>query len=293
MHEKLKFVLALTAFLALVAGLELVAGYAAYYVLEPENQQRLAAMLAPRVELLAELGMLRLAILGIAFAVAWQFYARGPLKIAEGIRIILNAHPSHRLEPAGPAELQHLARAVNELAEHSETLARDLEAKVAQAKSSVEEEKNRLAALMSELSQGVLVCNIDGRILLYNERARQAFGAPTHSRSGGAASLIGLGRSIFALMDRSLLAHALESVQARLEKNEGDPNMQFVITTRAGQLVRVRMAPVLAATWSSSGGAEQNPPGFATPLCKGGKGGFPRRRRSRHRTRERPSAASS
>ena len=249
MNENLKIVAALIAFLALVGSLEFAAGYAFYYVLEPENKQRFLAMMYPQLELLIELKVLGLAILGIAFAVAWQLYVKGPLKIAEGIRIILNAHPSHRIEPAGPPEVRTLARAVNDLAEHSQTLANDLEAKVVQAKSSVEEEKNRLAALMSELSQGVLVCNIDGRILLYNERARQALGAPGNSQ--GAAALVGLGRSITAVVDCNQLDHALENLQSRLGKEEADPNAQFVITTRAGQFVRVRMAPVLAAAQPS------------------------------------------
>jgi len=248
-NENLKIIFALLAFLALVGSLEFAAGYAFYYVLEPDNKQRFLAMLSPQLELLIELKALGLAILGIAFAIAWQLYVKGPLKIAEGIRIILNAHPSHRLASVGPPEVRMLARAVNDLAEHSETLASDLEAKVAQAKSSVEEEKNRLAALMSELSQGVLVCNIDGRILLYNERARQALGAPGNHQ--GAAALVGLGRSITAVIDHNLLDHALENLQSRLEKDEADPNAQFVITTRSGQFVRVRMAPVLAAAQPS------------------------------------------
>ncbi len=242
MNETLKILLALTAFLGLVAGLELAAGTAICYVLDPSDRQRLAEILSPHTELLAELGVLCLAILGVVFAVVYQLYVKGPLKIAEGIHIILNAHVSHRLEPAGPPEVRLLARAVNELAEHSEALTHDLEAKVAQAKASVEEEKNRLAALMSELSQGVLVCNRNGRILLYNERARQALGA---SAGAGSAALIGLGRPIFALIDHSLLLHARESIEARLEKGETDPNAQFVFATRAGQFIRVRMAPVL------------------------------------------------
>ena len=137
MNETLKFFLALSAFLALVAGLELAAGGAIYHVLGLENQQRLVAALSPHAELLAELGVLRLAILGIAFALAYQLYVKGPLKIAEGIRIILNAHPSHRLDRAGSAEIRRLKGAVNDLAEHGETLAQGLETKVAQAKAAV------------------------------------------------------------------------------------------------------------------------------------------------------------
>jgi len=248
-NENLKIVVTLLAFLALVVSLEIAAGYAFYYVLEPENKQRFLAMLFPQLELLIELKLLGLIILGVAFAVAWQLYVKGPLKIAEGIRIILNAHPSHRLELSGPAEVRALAQAVNDLAEQSETLASDLETKVAQAKSSVEQEKNRLAALMSELSQGVLVCNSDGRILLYNERARQALSTPGNSQGTGA--LVGLGRSITAVVDCNQLDHALETLQSRLGKDEADPNAQFVITTRAKQFVRVRMAPVLAVAQPS------------------------------------------
>lgn len=252
MNENLRFVLALAVFLALVASLELVAGYAVYHALESEEKQDLIEILTPQVELLAEIGLLLLLVLGIAFAAAYRFYVKGSLKIAEEIRIILNANSSYRIEPTGPFEIGLLGRAVNDLAERGEMLARDLEAKIVQAKSSVEEEKNRLAALMSELSQGVLVCNVDGRILLYNERARQTLCASDNLRDGAGTSLVGLGRSIFAIIDRNLLAHALESVQARLEKGEADPNAQFVFTTRGGQFIRARMVPVLAATRMSA-----------------------------------------
>lgn len=273
MGKNLRFVLALIAFLLLVAGLEFAVGYTFYYVLEPEKKRDLVEMLAPHAELLAEVGLLGAIVLGIAFAVAYQIYAKGPLKIVEGIRIILNANRCHRIEPAGPSEIRLLARAVNDLAEHGEALAHDLEAKVAQARSSIEEEKNRLAALMSELSQGVLACNVDGRILLYNERARQALCPPDNPKDGTATSLVGLGRSIFAIIDRNLLTHALEGVRARLEKNEADPNAQLVFTSRTGQLVRVRLAPVLAAGQPSPDEAEQTPLDRAAALSRMGAGG--------------------
>jgi DNA polymerase-3 subunit epsilon len=48
---------------------------------------------------------------------------------------------------------------------------------VAQASLRVQQERNRLAALMAELNQSVVVCNLDGRILLYNSRARLQFRA--------------------------------------------------------------------------------------------------------------------
>ncbi len=155
MHEKFKAGLVLTAFLALVTGLQLAVGYAFYSALESDDRQDFAAMLIGQRELLLELGLLELGLFGIAFIVAYQVYVPGSLKIAEGVRIILNANPGHRLELAGPVELRQAVQAINALADHSETLTHNLEARIAEAKSSVEAEKNRLAALMSELSQGV------------------------------------------------------------------------------------------------------------------------------------------
>jgi DNA polymerase-3 subunit epsilon len=93
---------------------------------------------------------------------------------------------------------------------------------------------------------GVVVCNLDGRILLYNNRARLQFKAlaqgPT-SMSGGA--LIGLGRSIFSILERAQIAHALENIQLRLRKGSAEPSANFITSTRSGQLLRTQMAPVL------------------------------------------------
>lgn len=253
MRNYMKIIAALGGFLILVVGLELAAGYGLYLALQKEHQQNFLALLFIELELLIELKFLALAILSIIFIIIWQRYITGTQKVVEGIRIILNAHPSHRLELTSSNEIKALALAVNDLAEYSETLTRNLEAKVAQAKTSVEEEKNRLAALMSELSQGVVVCNRKGRILLCNERARLALSTPGNPQT---SSLVGLGRSISTIIDHSQLSHALENLQMRLQRDEVNPTTQFVMATRSGQFVRVQIAPVLAQ--HSDNAQEQN-----------------------------------
>ena len=94
-----------------------------------------------------------------------------------------------------------------------------IDAAVARASHGVAQERNRLAALMSELSQSVVVCNLDGRVLLYNQRARQqmqglAQGPQDAPLPDSGAALIGLGRSIHSVLDRALVAHALAGVPA-------------------------------------------------------------------------------
>ncbi len=201
----------------------------------------------------------------------FQHYVHGLMRMAETLRLMLGANRNFRVVPEGPPEIRELARAANDLAQQRDELLNDVEAQIGQAKATVEEEKNRLAALMSELALGVVVCNLDGRILLYNSRARLQFKAlaqgPT-SMSGGA--LIGLGRSIFSILERGQITHSLENIQQRLRKGSAEPTANFITTTRSGALLRAQMAPVLrtGATGAAVAQMHDNPPG---PLS--GKGG--------------------
>jgi len=174
-------------------------------------------------------------------------YVEGLLRMAETLRMMLSANRNFRVTLEGPPEVQQLARAANDLAQQRDVLMDDVDAQISRAKASVEEEKNRLAALMSELAQAVVVCNMDGRILLYNNRARLQFKAlaqgPT-SASGGA--LIGLGRSIFSILEKSQVEHAQEVIHQRLGAAKTAIS-NFITTTRGEQLLRVQMVPVMTS----------------------------------------------
>ena len=130
--------------------------------------------------------------------------------------------------PAGPPELRTLAGVLNGFAQVRESLAADVEQRVSEANARIEEERNRLAALMSELTQSVVVCNVEGRILLYNARAMQLLRKPLDGAPGGkAVALVGLGRSVFAIFDRNLIIHALDDVHERLGRGEPAPSRQL------------------------------------------------------------------
>ena len=197
----------------------------------------------------------------------FQQYVHGLLRMAETLRLMLGANRNFRVDPEGPPEVRELARAANDLAQQRDALLTDVEEQIRNAKATVEEEKNRLAALMSELAMGVVVCNLDGRILLYNSRARLQFKAlaqgPT-SMSGGA--LIGLGRSIFSILERGQITHSLENIQHRLRKGSAEPTANFITSTRSGALLRAQMAPVLG----SAERAEKVDIPPAPPSAKGG-----------------------
>ena len=184
-------------------------------------------------------------------------YVRGLMAMAETLRLMLGANRNFRVTPEGPPEIQELGRAANDLAQQRDALLDDVDARIAFAKAAVEEEKNRLAALVAELPMPVIVCNLDGRILLYNNRARlQARALVPDAQAAGA--LIGLGRSIYGVFERSLISHSLETLQHRLEREGSQPLAHFITTTRAGQLIRVQMAPVISVA-ADSGEAGAHP----------------------------------
>ena len=177
----------------------------------------------------------------------YALYVSAPLRMAEELAATL-AHGSLRVSAHGAGELQVLGQAANQLLALHEARENDVAERVREARASLEEERSRLAALMADLSQSVVVCNLDGRVLLYNQRAKQELSA---GEDGSNAELLGLGRSIYTVFDRALIGHALERLQqASRERAEGDSKQlvgsaQFVTATRAGRLLRAHMSPVL------------------------------------------------
>jgi DNA polymerase-3 subunit epsilon len=217
------------------------------------ERETVGAMLGPRMALLGMSWVV--ALVGAAGVLRWLFqrYAHAPARLLEQTRVLLAASAPQPLLPHGSAELRELAGAINDLAAQRDRLREDVTQQIAQASRSVQQEKNRLAALMSELTQSVVVCNLDGRILLYNSRARMQFRALSEAPTlADGAELMGLGRSIYAVFDRQLVAHALETIHQRLRRGVASPSAQFVTATRTGQLLRVQMAPVR----DQAGGAE-------------------------------------
>lgn len=180
-----------------------------------------------------------------AAAQLYQRHVAAAARLLEQAQVRVNGELPHPIAPAGSAVLQGLAHSVNQLVQQRTQLRGDMAQQVAQASRHIDQERSRLAALMSELTQSVVVCNLDGRILLYNQQARAQFRALSAAPAlAGGAELIGLGRSIYAVFERKLVAHALEKIEARLARAEAQPTAQFVTTTPAGQLLRALMTPV-------------------------------------------------
>jgi DNA polymerase-3 subunit epsilon len=236
--------------------------------LEPAERATMIALVEPRVALVVMLWFVFSLAGGVALHRAWQMFGAAPGRLAEQVQVLLQTDAAAPLSAGGSAGSRALAAAVSELVMQRAALRADIDAKVREASREVDQERSRLAALMAELTQSVVVCNLDGRILLFNSRARMQFRTLVDSAGPaiGGAEPIGLGRSIYAVFDRQLVAHALESVQQRLQRGAAHPSAQFVTGTRGGQLLRVQLAPVRAPAAAQAEDPEAPLNGFVLML---------------------------
>ena len=194
--------------------------------------------------------LLLLAVCIWAVEAVFRNYIRPIHKMAEKVALINTTNPSYRIAGEGAGEIRRLCDRINEAAQRHESLAKHVEGKVQLAKSESEQEKNTLAAIVAELPEGVLICNADGQILLYNNRAKRLLaGGPKRDRdtSGSQESerYIGLGRSIFGIIDKNLLAHVLDEITGKLQQNDPQAISYFVVPGADDRLLRVEAVPVL------------------------------------------------
>lgn len=224
--------------LALVAAAVLGVGLA----LVPEAHDRVE-----RVALWSGVG----AVLLLAVAAAWLLLRRSlarPLEaLGRDLELVAHAQSGAAAErPALPA-LGALADGARLLIERCAALRRETRDAAAVAAAGLEEEKRRLEAILLDLTEGVLVCNLDHQILLYNRAAVRLLGAP---------ETIGLGRSLFGLLTREPILHTLEILGAQGAGDaepEGPVAAVVAATVDARTLLKARMSLVRGEGGAPSG----------------------------------------
>ncbi len=223
---------------------------ASYLSLEPADRVIVAEIFA-KLAVFPFLGaMVLVGIIGSL--VSWLFndYIIPILRMAEQTRLITVANPDYRINVTGARELTRLAEVINESAEAFQRLQEEVEARIDAANLALRQERNRFAALLAELPHGVLVCNTEGQILLYNRKA-QAYleeAAPTADNPRQVTgNVLGLGRSVFALLDREPIVHALDIMNHALARGQAKPTFGLLTKLCGERFIRVNMAPVTAA----------------------------------------------
>ncbi|MEY4591478.1 MAG: hypothetical protein RIR18_373 [Pseudomonadota bacterium] len=262
LNARLRFVLAVVILFMLMTGPFILTASMIWLDAHDNERELLKQLIVPHLPLGALLTALGF-ICGVSvIRYLFREYVGGLLRMAEHLRLLLDANRHFKIKTDGPPEVRELADAANALALRRNELTDSVQTQINEANGRVEDEKNRLAALISELAQAVVVCNRDGRVLLYNQQARLLFLAISEGDHSGkqqaAHGSIGLGRSVYGLLDRQQVDHALEIIEHRLSISGQATQASFVLTTPQGQLLRVQMVPVLATEKSMVDALELN-----------------------------------
>ena len=238
------------ALAALAAALLLAVAVVAaslWLTMAPAERALVGPVLLPRIAVAIFVVLLVLLPAALLLHRLFVRHVDAPAELLDKVRLAMQQVDRCELPRRGSAANRGLAQAVATLLQERNRLRDEMAIQVAEASHDIEQERSRLAALMSELKQSVVVCNLEGRILLYNNGAVELFRTLQDPRAPGSGTgLIGLGRSIHAVFAREIIGHALDRIGSRLREGARSPSSQFVTTTAAGHLLRVRMTAVPA-----------------------------------------------
>jgi len=183
---------------------------------------------------------------GVVFTglqIIFHTYIKPLKKISAEAAMIYSTNPSHRLSIHGNKDIKILSGVINDFADMFENLNKNITEQILVARDETEKERNLLAAIMAELPQGVIICNKNGRILLFNSLAKKIFTQGTHSNRPD--YFIGLGRSIFHLIDKALIFHAIHEIQEHLKHKRQSVASYFMTPIHGNHLISVETIPVL------------------------------------------------
>lgn len=154
----------------------------------------------------------------------------------QGVRIMAQTNPAHTLELPTAHLLGDLPNAVHALAEAAHKSKVEIARAIATGAEKAEEKKAWLEAVLQELDEGVMVCDAQAHILLYN---------PAAVRILGDGASLGLHRSLYNLCNRASIEHSLELIRSRGDGEEDwdeSGEAKFVCSTDdGGLLLRCRM----------------------------------------------------
>jgi DNA polymerase-3 subunit epsilon len=222
--------------------------------LSPIEQQLLVQLFKEQFWYFFSTGVFLFAAFGFTLDWFFRFYILPLNQLVEETRLMNTVNPAHRLTIDGSREIQELAELINTCGDQYQSAKHIIDQTVESAKAKTEAEKNILATIMAELTQGVIICDTVGRILLYNRQAQRVLdqvqrpdsdnrlGTQDEAEPDG---FVGLHRSVYSLIDMSLIQYALRDIERKLEEDRENVSSNFVIVTKDRRQFRVETLPIL------------------------------------------------
>lgn len=225
----------------------LLAGLVLYLMLPQQQQAVFTQILNGQALLLLFFFCLGGAV--VVGAVRWflQHYYLPVEKMKADLSIIEKINLNYRIPEQGGRQLRQLIRSMNRMGEYFVQEHRQLQAKIDMAKARAEYEKNTLAGLIDELSDGVIMCDLYERVVLYNKKAKKIFGTRQQ--------FIGLGRKFNKIIDSELFEQAVAELQRKLAGNFAElEDIDYCFNlTLDGHLINISAVPVFVGETTLNG----------------------------------------
>lgn len=159
--------------------------------------------------------LIQAALLMACIAMLWTWLETRilhPLRILrDDIDLVVHGHPPQALQsPAGHA-LGSLPEAVNRLAEELSRARVDTTKAMHSARSQAERRSVRLEAILRDLSEAVVVCTQQHRVVLYNDAASELLGD---------SGKLGIGRMLTTVLQPADLRGALTELNRRQQRGD-------------------------------------------------------------------------
>ncbi|CAA7613916.1 exonuclease domain-containing protein [Magnetospirillum sp. UT-4] len=166
----------------------------------------------PSSQPMTALAMVSLAGAAVLFGVAWKIVdyqvVRNARRMAAEVRALAFGGSRTAVDPDRYPLLAPLPEAFGELASKLDLARRELAEGIAAAAAKAEETASRLAAILNDLHEAVVVCNLRHQVVLYNAVAMDML-----SGTGP----FGLGRSLFETVSRDAVVHMLDMLTHRAD----------------------------------------------------------------------------
>lgn len=174
-----------------------------------------------------------------AAGVAWHWNTkrtrRSLGRLAAEIRAVAHGGARDEIETRPFAQLSPLPEAVNELCRQFAAARKDLALGLAGATQRAEDNAAQLAAVLNGLSEGVIVCNLEHQIVLYNQVAKEMLAA---------TGQIGLLRPVFDVMAAPPILQKLAVLKSGGQAHGSAGGAPFLAgSADAGKLLQTRMTP--------------------------------------------------
>ncbi len=207
------------------------------------HQQYLITIFSGNLAYFFGVGFLLFTAFGFTLDWFFRFYIIPVNQLADETQIINTVNPDLRIKIQGSHDVRRLAEIINQIAQKQADMQQSIERQLQKNQTTTEAEKGVLASLLEGLAQGILVCNNNGQIVFYNRKVKYLLGSD--DSQSNKTQLIGLDRSIYAFIEKTLITRALERISQKLAEGRTDVIERFLIGSGAKPALPAEIIPVL------------------------------------------------